>query len=41
MKYTNTWKSELFNDKRHNSSGNKLRTSNIDYLKISLFLNRI
>ena len=26
MKYKNTWKSELFNDKRHNSSGNKLRT---------------
>ena len=26
MKYKNTWKSELFNDKRHNSCGNKLRT---------------
>ena len=26
MKYKNTWKSELFNDKKHNSCGNKLRT---------------
>jgi hypothetical protein len=26
MKYKNTWKSEIFNDKRHNSCGNKLRT---------------
>ena len=26
MKYKNTWKSELFNDKRHHSCGNNLRT---------------
>jgi hypothetical protein len=26
MKYKNTWKSELLNDKRHNSCCNKLRT---------------
>ena len=26
MKYKNTWKSELFNDKRPNSYGNKFRT---------------
>ena len=26
MKYKNSWKSELLNDKRHNSCGNKLRT---------------
>ena len=40
MKYKNTWNSEICNDKRYNSCGNKLRTY-IDYLKISLFLNRI
>ena len=42
MKYKNTWKSELFNDKRHNSCGNKLRTYRLfkDQLVFEPYLNR-
>ena len=39
LKYKNIWQSELFNDKRSTSSGNKLE--HIDYSKISLFFNLI
>ena len=42
MKYKNTWKSDLFNDKRHNSCGNKLRTYRLfkDQLVFEPYLNR-
>jgi hypothetical protein len=39
MKYKNTWKSELFNDKKHNSCGNKLRTYRLFKEALATILN--